>query len=162
MSRTLDKFDIALLNLVQANSGATAESLARQVPLSPSSITRRLRRLREDGLIAAEVAILAPRLVEDRLWAMVQVQVHDHAEDKGIAALRSRLCGLEEVQLLLDVAGSFDLALLVVTRNMASFNGFTDRFLAADPIVRRYETSFVKRVIKNRPAVRLDEGDAGR
>ena len=162
MSKTLDRFDIALLNLVQSNSAATAEALAREVPLSPSAITRRLRRLREEGLIAAEIAILSPRLVEDRLWAMVQVQAHDHAEDKGIASLRSRLSGLEEVQLLLDVGGSFDLVLLVVTRNMAAFNAFADRFLAADPVVRRYETSFVKRVIKNRPAVRLEEGDAGR
>ena len=162
MSKTLDRFDIALLNLVQSNSAATADALAREVPLSPSAITRRLRRLREDGLIAAEVAILSPLLVEDRLWAMVQVQAHDHAEDRGIASLRSRLSALHEVQLLLDVAGSFDLALLIVTRNMASFNTFTERFLAADPVVRRYETSFVKRVIKNRPAVRLDEGDASR
>jgi Lrp/AsnC family leucine-responsive transcriptional regulator len=162
MSKSIDKFDVALLNLVQSNSAATADALAREVPLSPSAITRRLRRLRDEGLIAAEVAILSPRLVEDRLWAMVQVQAHDHAENKGMASLRSRLAALEEVQLLLDVGGSFDLALLVVTRNMAAFNAFAERFVAADPVVRRYETSFVKRVVKNRPAVRLDEGDCAR
>ena len=32
--------------------------------------------------------------------------------------------------------------------------------LAASPAVRRYETSFVKKEIKNRPMVRLDERDA--
>ena len=42
----LDRFDRQLLNLVQADSGQTAERLAEQVELSPSAIQRRLRRLR--------------------------------------------------------------------------------------------------------------------
>ena len=43
---------------------------------------------------------------------------------------------------------------------MAEFNAFADTELAAGPMVRRYETSFVKKEIKNQPMVRLDERDA--
>ncbi|HWH18828.1 MAG TPA: Lrp/AsnC family transcriptional regulator [Allosphingosinicella sp.] len=162
MSKTLDRFDIALLNLLQSNNVATAEMLAREVPLSPSAITRRLRRLREEGMIAADIAILSPRLVENRLRAVIHIQAHEHAEEKGIASLRAKLAEAPEVQLLLNISGPFDLLLLVVTRNMAAFNDFADSFLAADPTVRRYETSFVKKEVKNRPAVRLDERDLAR
>lgn len=162
MNRKIDRFDIALLNLLQSDNLATAEMLARQVPLSPSAIARRVRGLREEGLIAADVAILAPELTGDRLRAIVQVQAHEHAEEKGIAALRARLAAADEVQLLLNIAGAFDLLVLVVTRNMAAFNAFADAYFAADPSVRRYETSFVKSEIKNRPAVPLDEKDAAR
>ena len=162
MDRKLDRFDIALLNLLQADNLATAETLAQAVPLSASAIARRMRGLREEGLIAADVAILAPALTEDRLRAIVQVQAHEHAEEKGIAALRARLAATEEVQLLLNIAGTFDLLVLVVTRNMAAFNAFADAYFAADPAVRRYETSFVKGEIKNRPTVRLDENDVSR
>ncbi|MBV8687102.1 MAG: Lrp/AsnC family transcriptional regulator [Alphaproteobacteria bacterium] len=162
MARKLDGFDIALLNLLQADNLATAERLARAVPLSPSAIARRVRSLREDGMIAADMAVLAPELAADRLRAMVQVQVHEHAEEKGIAALRARLAAAPEVQLLLNVAGAVDLMVLVVTRSMREFNAFADRHFAADPAVRRYETSFVKAEIKNRPVVRLDEGDISR
>jgi Lrp/AsnC family leucine-responsive transcriptional regulator len=162
MGRKLDRFDIALLNLLQADNLATAEMLAGQVPLSPSAIARRVRGLREEGLIAADVAILSRQLTEDRLRAIVQVQVHEHAEEKGLAALRSRLAAAGEVQLLLNIAGAFDLLVLVVTRNMAAFNAFADAYFAADPAVRRYETSFVKSEIKNRPTVTLDEGDGAR
>lgn len=159
MNRKLDRFDIALLNLLQADNLATAEALARQVPLSASAIARRVRALREEGLIAADMAVLAPELTGHRLRAIVQVQVHEHAEEKGIATLRARLAGADEVQLLLNIAGTFDLLVLVVTRNMAAFNTFADAYFAADPAVRRYETSFVKAEIKNRPAVKLDESD---
>jgi Lrp/AsnC family leucine-responsive transcriptional regulator len=159
MNRKLDRFDLALLNLLQADNLATAEALAQDVALSPSAIARRVRALREAGLIAADAAILAPELTADRLRAIVQVQVHEHAEEKGIASLRARLAQAKEVQLLLNVAGPMDLMVLVVTRNMAQFNAFADRHFAADPAVRRYETSFVKSEIKNRPAVWLEEGD---
>lgn len=162
MDRKLDRFDIALLNLLQADNLATAETLAQAVPLSGSAIARRVRALREEGLIAADVAILTPALTEDRLRAIVQVQAHEHAEEKGIAALRARLASADEVQLLLNIAGAFDLLVLVVTRNMATFNAFADAYFAADPAVRRYETNFVKSEIKNRPTVRLDENDVAR
>jgi Lrp/AsnC family leucine-responsive transcriptional regulator len=160
MNRKLDRFDIALLNLLQADNLATAETLARDVALSASAIARRVRSLREDGLIAADMALLAPALTADRLRAIVHVQVHEHAEEKGIAGLRARLAGAGEVQLLLNIAGAFDLLVLVVTRSMADFNAFADAYFAADPAVRRYETSFVKSEIKNRPTVTLDERDA--
>ena len=162
MARSLDRFDIALLNRLQEDVLATAETLARSVPLSPSAIARRLRGLRKAGLIAADVAILAPAATADRLRAIVQVQVHEHAEEKGIAALRARLAAAPEVQLLLNIAGPVDLMVLVVTRTMREFNAFADAYFAADPAVRRYETSFVKSEVKNRPAVRLDEEDVSR
>lgn len=159
MARKLDAFDIQLLNLLQADNLATAEVLAREVALSPSAIARRIRGYRDDGLIAANAAILASELTSDRLRAIVQIQAHEHAEERGIAALRARLAAAREVQLLLNVAGAVDLIALVVTRNMREFNAFADAYFAGDPAVRRYETSFVKAEIKNRPAVWLDERD---
>jgi DNA-binding Lrp family transcriptional regulator len=50
----LDRFDRQLLNLVQRDDSRTADSLAEEVPLSPSAIARRLRRLRGGGWIAAK------------------------------------------------------------------------------------------------------------
>jgi Lrp/AsnC family leucine-responsive transcriptional regulator len=162
MTRKLDGFDIDLLNLLQLDTLATAETLAETVPLSPSAIARRLRGLREERLIAADIALLAPSLTADRLRAIVQVQVHEHAEEKGIAQLRARLAAASEVQLLLNIAGPVDLLVLVVTRTMGEFNAFADAHFAADPAVRRYETSFVKSEIKNRPTVQLGEHDVSR
>jgi Lrp/AsnC family leucine-responsive transcriptional regulator len=162
MTRKLDRFDIALLNLLQADNLATADMLAGAVPLSPSAIARRVRSLREEGLIAADIAILSPDLTAGRLRAIVQVQAHEHAEEKGIGALRARLAAAPEVQFLANLAGAFDLLALVVTRNMAAFNAFADAHFATDPAVRRYETSFVKGEVKNRPVVPLDEADLGR
>jgi DNA-binding Lrp family transcriptional regulator len=159
MMGKLDRFDIQLLNLLQRDALATAEELAASVPLSASAITRRVRRLRSEGWIAADVALLASRLTERRLRALVMVQVHEHDEARGIAALRERLAAEPQVQMILDVAGADDLAVLVCARDMADYNALSERLFQNDPAVRRYETSFVKRVHKQSAAVMLDASD---
>lgn len=155
-----DSFDLKLLNALQEDADRTAEQLAELVALSPSAIARRLRRLREVGAIARTVALLPASIVDRRLRALVSIQLNEHAEKGGLAELRNRMQSLDEVQLCLEVSGSEDLLLLVACRDMAEFNAFADAELAASPVVRRYVTSFVKKEVKNRPMIRLDERDA--
>ena len=155
-----DSFDLKLLNALQEDADRTAEQLAEMVALSPSAIARRLRRLREVGAIARTIALLSGSIVERRLRALVSIQLNDHAPAAGLAELRERLRSLDEVQLCLEVSGSDDIMLLVACRDMAEFNAFADAELAGSPVVRRYETSFVKKEIKNWPMIRLDERDA--
>ena len=110
--------------------------------------------------MARTVALLPSTMVDRRLRALVSVQLHDHAPAAGLNDLKERMLGLDEVQLCLEVSGSNDMVLLVACRDMAEFNAFADAELAASTVVRRYETSFVKKEIKNRPMIRLDERDA--
>jgi DNA-binding Lrp family transcriptional regulator len=89
------------------------------------------------------------------LSAVVQVQMDRHAL-AAVEALRRRLVASPQVQLYLEISGTFDLMLLVTVRDMDAFNDFVDTMLAADPVVRRYETSFVKRRRKFSTALPLD------
>lgn len=155
-----DSFDLKLLNALQEDADRTADQLAELVALSPSAIARRLRRLKEAGAIARIVALLPSSFADRRLRGLIRVQLNDHAPAAGLAELRERLRLLDEVQLCLEVSGSDDMVLLIACRDMAEFNAFADNELAASPVVRRYETSFVKKEIKNRPMIQLDERDA--
>ncbi|MDQ3482241.1 MAG: Lrp/AsnC family transcriptional regulator [Pseudomonadota bacterium] len=153
----LDQFDAALLNLLQHDDSRTADELAREVPLSPSAIARRLRRLRGEGWIARTVALLSPRLMERRLRAIVTVQLSEHADQRGKTALLDRIRAARQVQFCYELAGVFDLLLLFDCGDMAEFNEIAEAVLVADPTVRRYETSFVKRELQFAPFVKLDE-----
>jgi Lrp/AsnC family leucine-responsive transcriptional regulator len=155
-----DNFDLKLLNAMQEDANRTAEQLAEIVALSPSAIARRLRRLREEGYIARTVSLLPPGMVDRRLRALVSIQLHDHAPAGGLAELKQRMQAQDQVQLCLEVSGSNDMILLVACRDMAEFNAFADAELGSSPVVQRYETSFVKKEVKNRPMIRLDERDA--
>ena len=153
----LDRFDIALLNLVQSDDGRTAESLADKVALSPSAIARRLRRLRAEGVIARTIALLSPRFTERRLRALVLIQLSEHADLQGKNALEKRLIGSPAVQFCYEIAGPHDIVALFDCESMSAFNDAADELLVSSPTVRRYETHFVKREVKFAPFVELSE-----
>ena len=151
----LDSFNLALLNLLQRDDSQTADQLAERVPLSPSAIARRLRRLRSEGWIARTIALVSERLIERRLRALLFIELAEHADLPGKAALEERLRSVDQVQFCYETTGECDLLALVDCANMAEFNTLCDAVLAADPTVRRYETSFVKREVKFAPFVEL-------
>jgi Lrp/AsnC family leucine-responsive transcriptional regulator len=153
----LDRFDIALLNIVQRDDGRTADSLADEVALSPSAIARRLRRLRADGIIARTIALLAPRLVDRRLRAIVLIQLSEHADLKGKNALEKRLLAAPSVQFTYEIAGPHDIIALFDCESMTAFNQAAYELLTSSPTVRRYETHFVKREVKFAPFVELSD-----
>ncbi len=151
----LDRFDLALLNRIQRDASHTAEHLSKSVPLSPSAIARRLRRLRRDRWIVRTMALLSGRLTNDRLRALIFVTLSEHADHAGKAALQSRLMAAPEVQFVYDLAGEIDIVLMFDCPNMARFNELTEEVLTVDSTVRRYETHFIKREVKFEPFVQL-------
>ena len=153
----LDRFDLQILNLVQRDDSRTADSLAGDVPLSPSAIARRLRRLRAEGWVASTIALLSKRLIDRRLRALVFIELAEHADLKGKEALEERLRAADEVQFCYETTGESDMLALFDCESMADFNTLCDRLLVADATVRRYQTSFVKREVKFAPFVELKD-----
>jgi DNA-binding Lrp family transcriptional regulator len=151
----LDDLDRLLLNALQCDDSRTAEDLSEEVPLSPSAIARRLRRLRGQGWISRSIALLSPRLTDQRLRALVFVQLREHADLDGKAALEARLLRSSRVQFCYEVAGQHDFVALFDCLNMAEFNEAATELLASTDVVRRYETHFVKREVKFAPFVEL-------
>jgi DNA-binding Lrp family transcriptional regulator len=151
----LDRFDRQLLNLVQRDDSQTSEALAKSVPLSPSAIARRLRRLRGDGWIARTIGLLSSRLTHSRLRAIVLIQLGEHADLAGKMALEKRLLAADEVQFCYEIAGPHDFIALFDCGSMGEFNAAADALLASTRTVHRYETHFVKREVKFAPFVAL-------
>jgi len=153
----IDKFDRQLLEEVQRDDGRTAEVLAETVPLSPSAIARRLRRLRSEGWIARTIALLSSRLTRDRLRAIVLIQLAEHADRQGKERLERKLLDTDEVQFCLEIAGPHDYVALFDCSSMTEFGELAEELLASSSTVRRYETHVVKREAKFAPFVRLGE-----
>jgi DNA-binding Lrp family transcriptional regulator len=150
----MDRIDYSLLALLQEDSGRTADKLGEQLGLSRSAITRRIQNLTQAGVIEKQVAILSEGFRKRRVTAIVHLQLdrhHPQEADQFRRAIRS----LPEVQLAVAVTGASDILVLVSVRDMDHFNNFADK-LASMPIVRRYETSFIKHTIKFTTAVPLD------
>jgi Lrp/AsnC family leucine-responsive transcriptional regulator len=153
----LDRIDRMLIAALQADAGVSAEKLSQAIALSPSALTRRIKRLRDTGWLGATVVLPGAGLTERRLHCLVRVQMAQHAERSGIAELRRRLIALPEVQMLLDCAGDIDLTVLVSARDMASFNRLAAELFENNSAVRRFETTIVRRVRKHVVSEPIDE-----
>jgi len=151
----LDGLDLRLLACLQENNVQTADELAEQVGRSPSAVARRLRRLRSSGAIAAEVAVLAEKAAGEFLSAVVNVQFERHSPAE-IREFKRRLCASPNVQVFFELAGPFDVLLIVVAADMDAYNSFARSLLEAPP-VQRFETTFVKERSKASLALPLDQ-----
>jgi DNA-binding Lrp family transcriptional regulator len=106
-------------------------------------------------VIARSIALLGEALTRERLRALVLVQLGEHADRAGKAAVLDRLAAAECVQFVYELSGDKDFAVLFDCRSMDEFVSQAEALLGEDPAVRRYESSIVKRTWKFAPFVRL-------
>ena len=154
MSDKLDRLDLRLLACLQTDNMQTADRLAEQVGRSPSAVARRLRRLRASGAIVAETALISEKAAGFPLTAVVHVQFERHSAS-DIERFKQRVCASPNVQICLELAGPFDVLLIVVAADMDKYNDFTTLMLEKSPVLR-FETTFVKKRVKANLAVPLD------
>lgn len=144
---SLDRLDRQLLNLVQEDSGQTAERLAEQVALSPSAIQRRLRRLREEGVIVRDCAVVDPKKVGRPTFFVVSLQV-ERERPELLSELRRWLAREPQVQQAFYVTGEADFVLIVTVPDTEAYDALMSRLVGENPNVRRFTTNVALGVIK--------------
>ncbi|KRA79680.1 MULTISPECIES: Lrp/AsnC family transcriptional regulator [unclassified Lysobacter] len=143
----LDRFDRQLLNLVQEDAGQTAEQLAEQVFLSPSAVQRRLRRLREQGVIVRDAAVVDPKKVGRPTFFVVSLQV-ERERPELLAQLRQWLAAQEHVQQAFYVTGEADFVLIITAPDTETYDALMARLVGDNPNVKRFTTNVALGVVK--------------
>lgn len=143
----LDRFDRLLLTLLQEDAGQTAERLADRVGLSPSAIQRRIRRLRDQGVIVRETAIVDPRQVGSPALFIVALQVARERPEM-LSHLRDALAKESNVQQIFYVTGEADFILVVVARSPGEFDEYMSALVRAHPNIKRFTTNVVLNTVK--------------
>ena len=139
---TLDDHDRKLLTLLQRDATATAEALGSEIGLSASSIQRRIKRLRETGVIAREVAILNTDAVGKRMTFIVGVKV-DYGKKAEVNTLLKRLLADHRTQQMYYVTGEVDYILTVVVHDMQDYDEWSKGLLLASPAMLRFQSNVV-------------------
>lgn len=142
----LDRFDHALLALVQQDNQTPARLLAEQVGLSESAVLRRLRRLRREGVIIADKAMVRPAALglPLTLHVLVSLERESAAElDAFIRKTRSR----PEVRQAWYVTGEADFVLLLQLPDMEAYDRFARQVFHDDPNVKAFRTIVAMREI---------------
>jgi len=143
----LDKYDLALLDRVQDTTRETTDELGALVGLSATACQRRLKRLREQGYIKADVALVDPTALSRTITAIVEVTVERERPDV-IDSFKKAMLETEEVQQCYYVTGNTDFYLVVTAKDMADYESFTRRFIRQNTDVRRFNTNVVMDSVK--------------
>jgi Lrp/AsnC family transcriptional regulator, leucine-responsive regulatory protein len=151
MTEELDRTDLKILRLLQADGRLSNAEIAARAGTSPATCHRRTQRLFALGYVKAVRAQIAPEKVGRAALVIVGV-VLDRSTPESFAAFEE---AVSKLAFILDchlVAGDFDYFLKIRVRDMADFNRLHGERLIALPGVRQTRTFFVmKEVTDNAP-----------
>jgi len=138
-----DGLDVRLLQCLQEDCRQTHDQLGRRIGLSSTAVLRRIRQLRDSGVIRDEVAVLDPAKSGIGVTTIIQVTLRNEAvTNRGFG---QRMAALPAVSQCHYVTGSADCVLIAHFPAMADFQEFAKRHLDRNKDVRRFVTQIVLR-----------------
>ena len=154
----IDPTDIKLLALLQTDSSLRNQDLAERVHVSPPTCLRRVKRLRDAGLIEREIAVLSvDRLAVALgygLTAVVEISL-DRQGAELLDAFEARVVIDDAVQQCYRVSPGPDFILLVHVADMPGYLALAQRLFTSDANVRNVKAFFSVKRAKFQPKVLL-------
>ncbi|WP_218048804.1 Lrp/AsnC family transcriptional regulator [Curvivirga aplysinae] len=145
--KDLDNLDRKLLNLLQKDSRLSAEALAMALNSSRSSIQRRLKNLRESGVIAQETVILSQDVMREKISGLLEIRLEKVTQDI-LDEFRASMLRHDEIQQCYYVTGTADFVALVVAENMTHYEDFTRQIFTENKNIKRYNSNIIADTIK--------------
>ncbi|MBY6186486.1 Lrp/AsnC family transcriptional regulator [Marinobacter hydrocarbonoclasticus] len=133
----LDKFDQAILVALREDARQPIAAIARQVNLSRSSVSERIKRLENNGAIRGYRVLLRPSARTD-----VSAYFEIRHNDKQCKALVEKLKQIPELQSCHGITGEIDLLVLVRADSMQRLHRIRDS-IEALPAVTKIVTHVV-------------------
>ncbi len=140
----MDHIDRKILALFQHNTRRTANSIGTEVGLSAAAVQRRIKRMRENGAIQGEIALLDPRAVGVLITCIALLtMVARPRPSVYLDRFKRRMREMPEVQQCYQVTGSSDLVIAVSANSMEHYAKFSRRWFESSEDIARYETLVV-------------------
>jgi len=155
MAGKLDGLDRKLLTELQQDGSLTSDQLADRIGLSPSAISRRVRRLETDGIIERRLAVVDPTKVGQSALFIVGIEV-ERERPELVQKLRAWVGGEPAIQQAYYVTGTADYVIFVTAPDIAAFDSLMSDMMAANPNVRRFTTQVVMSTVKRGLFVPVD------
>ena len=138
---TLDELDKLILQQLQVNNALSNQELANLVHASAPTCLRRVARLVKAGVIAKQVAILAPEQVGAGLTAIVEITL-DHQATEHQIAFEQLVAKEVAVQQCYRVSPGPDFVLMIQVADMAAYHALAHRLFANQANVRNVRSFF--------------------
>lgn len=154
----LDETDLKLLDSLQTDASLSNQALAERVHISPPTCLRRVKRLRDAGLVERDVALLnvdkLAAVTGHGLTALVEITLERQGAEQQ-EAFEARVITDEAVQQCYRVSPGPDFMLVVHVADMPRYLALAQRLFTSDANVRNVKAFFSTRRAKFEPRVLL-------
>lgn len=135
----IDRYDRAILRIIQRDNKTPQRTIAEEVNLSAAAVQRRIAAMEASGVIARNVAVVEPDAVSATITAIVEINLVDERAptvDKAKTLFREA----PEVQQCYYVTGGISFVLVIVAPDMRSYERLTRKLFAENELVKYYRT----------------------
>jgi len=148
----MDLIDRKLLDAVQQDAHLTADQLGAACGLSPTAALKRLKKLRSDGVIEKETAVISPKALGLNIMAIVLVTLE--REDRTvIERFAQDVRTTPQITQGFYITGEADYVLTIVARDMDDYDEFTRSFFYDRHRIKSFKTCIVINVLKSGSAM---------
>jgi len=127
----MDKFDIQILQALQADAGLSVADLAELASISKSACWRRIQKLQEENVITRRVTLLNPAALELPLTVFISVRTNQHNREWAhqFKQVVAQIAGILEVYRL---GGDVDYLIKAQVRDLPDYDRLYQELIKAD------------------------------
>ncbi|GLR27543.1 Lrp/AsnC family transcriptional regulator [Limnobacter litoralis] len=144
----LDRFDLQILEVLQAEGRISNQDLADRIGLSPSPCLRRVKALEEAGYIVGYRTILDAKKLGLSLMALIHISMDQHTPER-FAHFEAEIAQVPQVlECLLITGQSADYQLKVVVPDMDGFHHLLlNRITRIEGVTGVHSSFILRRVV---------------
>ncbi|TDT47177.1 Lrp/AsnC family leucine-responsive transcriptional regulator/Lrp/AsnC family transcriptional regulator [Maribacter spongiicola] len=150
----MDTIDGKILMQLQENAKQNTKEIAAKVGLSVTPTYERIRKLEQQKIIKAYVALLDRMKIEKKLIAYCQVTLSKQ-QKKLADSFKEQILLLPDIMECHQVSGNFDYLLKIALDDIAEFHEFMNEKLSIIDGISTIHSSFVLNSVKDSTAYNL-------
>ncbi len=127
--QNIDQIDSSILRALQRDASQSQRDLAEKVGISQNALWRRLRLLRDSGLIKSYTVRLDAKGVGLGLTVFVMIRTKHHSQS-WLDRFRREVTAIQNVVDFYRIAGDYDYILKVIAEDMNDFDRVYQRLIA--------------------------------
>lgn len=143
----MDDLDLKILRLVQSDARRTADAISAEIGLSSPAVQKRLKRLRDSGVIEREVAIVSPARVGVDVTIIVEVTLERESR-AFLDAFKQKMRAAQGVQQCYYTTGEADFVLILCLPSLQHYEQFTQTYFLDEKNITRFTTMVVMDRVK--------------
>lgn len=143
----MDKLDLKILDLLQRDCTLSVSDIAEQVNLSTTPCWKRIKRLEDEGIIKARVALLDGSKVALGISVFVHIKTLRH-DGAWLADFSKKVMAFDEVVDCYRMSGEWDYLLRVVVKDIHAFDAFYKQLINQVEGLSNVSSSFAMEEIK--------------